>query len=343
MFSYPKTSKGTRTACLVGVFCGKNHDLGRAASIFSKILVGVVWNLEAIVHKIFSFFNCPLWAWMWQVLHNWIRFSGISGPPAPLEMIWWGSPPAGRPQTSQVGRRQASITAWLLILPRLAKATPMGWLRFCFFSHASSVDFFFQPDDFFAFCQGLFCDRIIQSLVLLFFSRAFDFKGVVPRDSLVLLSISSFPSLEGYHKENFFEKIGGALSLIDSYNISTSYFSICADNPSSLSICPRTPPWYAMGRAEDIMCSKELYDAYFKRFSLTKEEFYKGYVEQTLSKLDPVAVLEKYRGKILLGYYRAGRFDCRTMFARWIKEQTGIVIPEYDSRDRGIDSLFTKK
>lgn len=91
------------------------------------------------------------------------------------------------------------------------------------------------------------------------------------------------------------------------------------------------------------MCSKELYDAYFKRFSLTKEEFYKGYVEQTLSKLDPVAVLEKYRGKILLGYYRAGRFDCRTMFARWIKEQTGIVIPEYDSRDRGIDSLFAKK
>jgi len=119
----------------------------------------------------------------------------------------------------------------------------------------------------------------------------------------------------------------------NSYNISTSYFSVSADNPNSLSICPRTPPWYAMGKAEDITCSKELYDAYFKRFSLSQEEFYKGYVEQTLSKLDPLKVLEKYHGKILLGYYKPGKFDCRTMFVRWIKEQTGVLIPEYDPKD----------
>ena len=117
------------------------------------------------------------------------------------------------------------------------------------------------------------------------------------------------------------------------YNIMLSYFKAASDNPSSMSICPRTPPWYAMGRAVDIMCSKELYDAYFKRFSITQEEFYKEYVKQTLDKLNPYDVLEKYRGKILLGYYKEGKFDCRSLFARWIRSETGIILPEYNKND----------
>ena len=121
------------------------------------------------------------------------------------------------------------------------------------------------------------------------------------------------------------------------YCITTSYFRAAAENPNGLSICPRTPPWYAMGRATDITCSKELYDAYFKRFAISQDEFYQGYVEQTLSKLDPKKVLEKYRGKILLGYYRPGKFDCRVMFARWIKEETGIIIPEFDPESSFLD------
>lgn len=114
------------------------------------------------------------------------------------------------------------------------------------------------------------------------------------------------------------------------YGISLSYFKKAAENPNSKSICPRTPPWYAMGKAEDITCSKELYDQYFKRFAITQEEFYQKYVEQTLSKLDPWSVLEKYKGTVLLGYYKQGKFDCRVMFARWIESETGIVLPEYD-------------
>lgn len=109
-----------------------------------------------------------------------------------------------------------------------------------------------------------------------------------------------------------------------------SYFKMAADNPNSLSICPRTPPWFAMGKAEDITCSKELYDAYFKRYSIGQEEFYQKYVDETLCNLDPYEVIKKYNGKILLGYYGKGKFDCRAMFARWIKETTGIVLPEYD-------------
>lgn len=115
---------------------------------------------------------------------------------------------------------------------------------------------------------------------------------------------------------------------MENYNIYLSYFKVSAENPNSLSICPRTPPWYVMGRAEDVMCSKKLYDAYFKRCSLTQEEFYEGYVAETLGKLDPWAVLRKYQGKIFLGYYKEGAFDCRNLFARWIKETTGIVLPE---------------
>ena len=120
---------------------------------------------------------------------------------------------------------------------------------------------------------------------------------------------------------------------MNDYNIYLSYFKASAENPNSLSICPRTPPWYVMGRAEDVMCSKELYDLYFKKYAIGKEDFYKEYVRQTLGKLDPYAVLEKYRGKVFLGYYKKGAFDCRVLFARWIKETTGIVLPELDKND----------
>ena len=120
---------------------------------------------------------------------------------------------------------------------------------------------------------------------------------------------------------------------MNEYNVTTSYFKVAAENPCGLSICPRTPPWYVWGKAMDIMCSKELYDQYFKRMAITKEEFYKAYVEQTLSRLDPIAVLEKYRGKILVGYYKPDKFDCRTMFVRWIREETGIEIPEWQPND----------
>ena len=116
------------------------------------------------------------------------------------------------------------------------------------------------------------------------------------------------------------------------YGIGMSYFKVSAENPDSLSICPRTPPWYVMGRAEDITCSKDLYDQYFKKCTIGRERFYEEYVSGTLSKLDPWKVLEKYRNKVLLGYYKPGVFDCRTMFARWIKEETGIIIPEINPK-----------
>lgn len=114
------------------------------------------------------------------------------------------------------------------------------------------------------------------------------------------------------------------------YCIYTSYFKIAAKDTRSLSICPKTPPWYLMGKAEDIMCSKELYVHYFKKFDISEEDFYEEYVRQTLSRLDPIKVLEKYRYRILLGWYAPGHFDCRHMFSRWIKEETGIIIPEAD-------------
>ena len=117
---------------------------------------------------------------------------------------------------------------------------------------------------------------------------------------------------------------------MEDYNIYLSYFKVAAENPNTLSICPRTPPWYVMGKAADIMCRKELYDAYFKRCSISQEEFYEAYVEQTLSKLNPWEVLQKYRGKIFLGYYKEGAFDCRNLFARWIRENTGIVLTEWN-------------
>ena len=125
------------------------------------------------------------------------------------------------------------------------------------------------------------------------------------------------------------------------YNISTSYFKAAAENPNGLSICPRTPPWYAMGRADDIMCEKSLYDLYFKKYSISQEEFYAAYVEQTLCKLDPMKVLEKYRNKVLVGYYKPGSFDCRTMFVRWIKDETGIVIPELTKEDDALSDILS--
>jgi hypothetical protein len=117
------------------------------------------------------------------------------------------------------------------------------------------------------------------------------------------------------------------------YDIFTSYFSLAAKHTSSISICPKTPPWFVMGRAKELCCDEELYKHYFRLLDISKEEFKAQYIAQTLSKLDPYEVLEKYNHKLLLGWYKPPKFDCRNVFVEWIHEETGFMIPEATQKD----------
>ncbi|MGN8833049.1 hypothetical protein ACTNDZ_10960 [Selenomonas montiformis] len=127
------------------------------------------------------------------------------------------------------------------------------------------------------------------------------------------------------------------------YDIKTSYFKVASNCSNSLSICPNTPPWYIYGKAEDVMCNKVLYNRYYKSLDITKEELEKMYIEETLSKLDPYVILDKYDGKILLGWYKPPQFDIRQLFTKWILEETGVVIPEATSDDLILSGLELPK
>ena len=115
---------------------------------------------------------------------------------------------------------------------------------------------------------------------------------------------------------------------MEKYNIYTSYFKLSSKLLNTLSIVPKTPPWYVMGKATEILCSKELYNDFFKKRKYTEEEFTNLYIEKFLSKQDPYKILEKYNNKILLGWYKEPLFDARFVFSKWIKDTTGIIIPE---------------
>ena len=67
------------------------------------------------------------------------------------------------------------------------------------------------------------------------------------------------------------------------------------------------------------------------------------YIEETLSKLDPYAVLDKYDGKILLGWYKPTQFDIRQLFVKWVLEETGVIIPEATSDDLILSGLDLPK
>ena len=115
---------------------------------------------------------------------------------------------------------------------------------------------------------------------------------------------------------------------MEKYNIYTSYFKLSAKLLNTLSIVPKTPPWYVMGKATELLCSKELYNDCFKKRKYTEEEFTQIYTEEILSKQDPYEILKKYNNKILLGWYKEPSFDARFVFSKWIKDTTGIIIPE---------------
>lgn len=87
------------------------------------------------------------------------------------------------------------------------------------------------------------------------------------------------------------------------------------------------------------MCSKVLYNRYYKALDVTKDELEKLYIEETLSKLDPYEVLDKYNGKILLGWYKPNQFDVRQLFVKWVLKETGVVIPEATPDDLVLSGL----
>ncbi len=111
------------------------------------------------------------------------------------------------------------------------------------------------------------------------------------------------------------------------YNIKACYFKLAAKNPDAISVNPNTPPWFVGGVAEELICNKDLYERYYKKLDITLDDFIEEYTKQ-LVKLNPYEILEKYEGKILLGWYSPDQFDTRQIIIEWIKQTTGYVIED---------------
>lgn len=71
--------------------------------------------------------------------------------------------------------------------------------------------------------------------------------------------------------------------------------------------------------------SPSLLSAY-KSGTITDEEYESIYYNETLSKLDPVTVYNKIKGKVILCYCGKGKFCHRHLIIKWLIEKLGNSI-----------------
>lgn len=70
-----------------------------------------------------------------------------------------------------------------------------------------------------------------------------------------------------------------------------------------------------------------------KNGKLTKEQYEKLYRENTLSKQDPKRIYEMFKHNVLLCWESPGKFCHRRIVAKWIEENLGIEVLEWNPQD----------
>ena len=106
--------------------------------------------------------------------------------------------------------------------------------------------------------------------------------------------------------------------------ILTSYFANWRKFPGNrkkISISRITPKWFKSDiEAKELAPSSKLLKEY-KEGIVSEEEYERRYFEETLSKLDPVSIYNKYKDGIFLCYESSEDFCHRQLVSKWLKEK----------------------
>ena len=70
-----------------------------------------------------------------------------------------------------------------------------------------------------------------------------------------------------------------------------------------------------------------------KADQITEEQYEQQYRERVLSKLDPQKIYDTLKGQVLLCWENPGEFCHRRIVAKWIEENLGIEVPEWQPGD----------
>jgi uncharacterized protein (DUF488 family) len=70
-----------------------------------------------------------------------------------------------------------------------------------------------------------------------------------------------------------------------------------------------------------------------KANKIDEAEYEKRFYNETLSKLDPQKIYNKFKDKVLLCWEPSGEFCHRRIVAKWIESNLGIEVPEWKSED----------
>jgi len=79
-----------------------------------------------------------------------------------------------------------------------------------------------------------------------------------------------------------------------------------------------------------------------KNGSITQEQYEKLYRENILSRLDPQEIYDKLKENVLLCWEISG-FCHRFIVARWIEENLGIEVTEWNIKDEKVEQIIKDK
>jgi hypothetical protein len=80
-----------------------------------------------------------------------------------------------------------------------------------------------------------------------------------------------------------------------------------------------------------------------KEGAITQQEYERLYREHVLSKLDPQNIYDMFRNNVLLCWEDPGEFCHRRIVAKWIEENLGIEVPEWNIKDEKLENLQKDK
>jgi uncharacterized protein (DUF488 family) len=101
---------------------------------------------------------------------------------------------------------------------------------------------------------------------------------------------------------------------------------------SGVAICIYPPFNWTGPIANELAPDKETF--FLKKADkINEEEYEKRYIKNTLSKLNPREIYEKYKDKVVLCWEPSGKFCHRRILAKWIYESISINVPEWNIKD----------
>jgi len=111
-------------------------------------------------------------------------------------------------------------------------------------------------------------------------------------------------------------------------DMQTSNFARSGSHPRAVAIS-RTQPRGWTGRAYEPLAPPWRLLQAAKSGAIDEEEYIRRYLEEVLSKLDPVRVYADLgEDAVLLCWERSGAFCHRRLVAEWLEEKLGVSVPE---------------